>query len=380
MERYTEVMLKVFELARKGEGYVEPNPMVGAVIIKDGKIISEGFHAYFGGPHAEVVAIRNAKTKLNGATLFVNLEPCSTYGKTPPCTPLIISSGIKEVVISNLDPNPKNHRQGVKILKDKGIKVITGILEKEGKELNRCFFKLQTKKRPYVIAKWAMSLDGKITSKLRWITSKAARNFGRKNREKVNATIIGKNTLLQDDPQLLPILNNRKYAKYKRYYRIILDSNLETPSSGLKIFANKNALKRFPVIIYTTENGAKKINKIKKFEALGNISIVKLDKEVIKNYAAKNKVSIENLLKDLYNRNIAKILVEGGTETLTSFYKAKVIDELWIYVGNKIIADKYAKAPIELIGNGNECFWEGINIELKNVLSLGNDVFLQYYV
>ncbi|MBC7189335.1 bifunctional diaminohydroxyphosphoribosylaminopyrimidine deaminase/5-amino-6-(5-phosphoribosylamino)uracil reductase RibD, partial [Candidatus Aerophobetes bacterium] len=239
-----DYMRLALSLARKGEGKVSPNPMVGAVLIKNGKIVGKGYHRYFGGPHAEVEAIEDAGKKAKGSSLFVTLEPCCHFGKTPPCTDAIIKSGIKEVFVATIDPNPLNEGKGIRVLKKAGIKVEVGICEKEARELNRWFFKFIKENIPYVIVKSAASLDGKIATfrgDSKWITSEKARRWGKNLRFYADAILVGINTVIKDDPQLLPP------KKKERFFRLILDTHLNIPLKA-KVLENQDIS---PTLVFT---------------------------------------------------------------------------------------------------------------------------------
>ena len=205
-EKYMRLAL---DLAQKGEGSVEPNPLVGAIIVRNNKIIGKGYHQHFGGPHAEINAINSVKNsgQLKDATLYITLEPCIHFGKTPPCVPAIVQVGIKKVVIASRDPNPLVNGKGIRLLKQHGISVTEGIMGDQAKNINRPFFKLHQKGLPYVVAKWAMSLDGKLATKTgdsKWITSEKSRNYARGIRAKMNGVMVGIGTVLNDNPRLLP--------------------------------------------------------------------------------------------------------------------------------------------------------------------------------
>lgn len=221
-----EILIKeTIKLARKGLGKVSPNPMVGAVIVKDGKIISRGYHRAFGENHAEINAIKRAREDIKNSTLYVNLEPCCIYGKTPPCTEAIISSGIKKVVIGDLDPNPDVNGKGIRILKKYGISVVKGVLQEECRKLNKVFYKYMTTGMPFVFVKIAQTVDGKIsekTGKATSITSPESKRFVHKLRSECDAVLIGKNTAEVDDPLLTVRLFDGRSPR-----RILLDENLE---------------------------------------------------------------------------------------------------------------------------------------------------------
>jgi len=224
-ESYMRLALR---LARKGAGRVSPNPMVGAVVVDpSGEIISTGYHPEFGKPHAERIALKKLGYKASGATLYVNLEPCCHHGKTLPCTEAIIKSGVKRVVVGVLDPNPQVSGRGVEILRKHGIEVKVGVLEEECKWLNRGFFKWVLKGIPYVVLKWAQTLDGKIatvTGESKWISSERALNYAHRLRAESDAVVVGKNTVLADDPELTV-----RRVRGVDPLRVVLDSKLELP-------------------------------------------------------------------------------------------------------------------------------------------------------
>ena len=218
-------MRRCFELARKGEGKVEPNPLVGCVVVRKGKVVGEGYHRRFGGAHAEVLALKKAGAKAKGATIYVNLEPCSPHPKkTPSCADLLAGSGVREVVAATADPNPAVNGRGLKILRRAGIRVRTGVLEGEARDLNGAFFKYHTHRLPYTIAKWAMTLDGKIatsTGDSKWISSPRSRALVKRLRSRVQGVLVGSGTALRDDPMLA--------AEKGSPARIVLDTTARLP-------------------------------------------------------------------------------------------------------------------------------------------------------
>lgn len=329
-------MKRAVELAKKAEGLTSPNPIVGAVLVKDGRIIGEGYHKKAGLPHAEVEAIKKAGKKCRGATLYVTLEPCSTYGRTPPCTKLIASSGIKKVIIAARDTNPVNKNKGINYLKKNGIEVKIGIMEDEARRMNKVFEKFIREGIPYVTAKIAQSLDGKIateTGESRWITGIDSRRFVHKLRGQVDAVLVGANTIIRDDP----LLTNRLYRPAKKQpVKIVLDSRLRiSPQS--RIFSKESPQK---VIIATTAFAPPARRRI--FEKRGaKVLVVK----------TKNKrVSLEELMKKLAKADISHILVEGGSQVLGSFFKEGLIDKVLFFISPKIIGG--AKAPTSIMGDG----------------------------
>ncbi|MFH1868599.1 MAG: bifunctional diaminohydroxyphosphoribosylaminopyrimidine deaminase/5-amino-6-(5-phosphoribosylamino)uracil reductase RibD, partial [Candidatus Omnitrophota bacterium] len=254
-------MLIALAEAKKGLGRVSPNPAVGCIIVKEGKIVSKGYHQIFGGPHAEIIALKRAKEKAYGATIYVTLEPCSYFGKTPPCIDAIIISGIKKVVVAMVDPNPANSGKGLKKLRREGIKVISGILKKEAEALNKPFIDRMKKKRPYVTVKLAQSLDGKIATKAgdsKWISSKSSRTVVQRLRSRHDAIMVGVNTVLKDDPSLsVRISHIVCRMSHRQPTKIVIDSKLKTPVNA-KIFQKPSA----KVIIAATKKASQRKEKI----------------------------------------------------------------------------------------------------------------------
>ncbi|RLD18238.1 MAG: bifunctional diaminohydroxyphosphoribosylaminopyrimidine deaminase/5-amino-6-(5-phosphoribosylamino)uracil reductase RibD [Caldiserica bacterium] len=326
------LMRKVFELAEKGRGRVSPNPVVGAIVYKNGKIISEGYHKKFGGFHAERDAILKAGKKTKGSKLFVNLEPCCHFGKTPPCVDLIISSGIKEVYISMKDPNPVVNGKGIRKLKRNGIKVEVGILEKEARFLNRGYVFYHEKKRPWIILKGGSTLDGKIASskgESRWITDEFSREISHILRYNSDAVCVGINTLLKDNPSLTPYKVRKEIHPLSRPVRVVFDTDLRIPENA-KIFDEAGI---YPVIIYT----AKK-KEIKK----DGVEVMKVRK--------KNHIILKDVIHDFYKRGFQYVLVEGGGEVFFSFYKEGFVDEVYYFYSPKIIGGR--EAPTLCDGEG----------------------------
>lgn len=339
---------RCFELAVKGEGYVSPNPLVGAVIVKEDKIISEGWHEKYGMPHAEALAIRNAKEDLTGSTLYCNLEPCChTNKQTPPCVPLIIKSGIKRVVISNIDPNPAVDGKGLEKLKSAGITVEYGIKEEDGKYLNRFFFKFIKKHIPYVTLKVAQSYDGRIAAKegeRTQISGEQSRLFVHKQRAKFDAVLVGARTVNIDDPLL-----NVRFIEGRNPIKIILDGNLNV-NLNARIFS-KEKEKTWIITSYLSDREKKNYlmkSGIKLFE-------LSSDKD--------GRIDLKLILKKLAGEKIVSLFVEGGREIFTQFYNEKLFDEIIIL-----------KSPI-LLPDGVKAF-ESFNekeLKLTNVEKLGDD-------
>lgn len=324
MSEVEKYMQRCIELAANGLGHVAPNPMVGAVVVHSGKIIGEGFHQQFGKEHAEVNAINHVIEKslqafLPGSTLYVNLEPCSHVGKTPPCTDLIIENKISKVVIGNVDPFEKVSGSGIKKLRDSKIEVVQGVLENECRTLNKRYFTFHEKRRPYILIKYAQSLDGFIaaetrTNENRWITNEFSLQRVHQWRSEEQAIMIGTNTAQSDNPSL-----TTRDWKGNNPLRIVLDRDLKL-SGSLNLF-DTNA----PTLIFNSHKNEKK----------DHHEFLQIDfKENI----------LSQVLNVLYNRNIQSVIVEGGATLLRSFIDAKIWDEARIFIGIKFIGNGL-KAP-----------------------------------
>ncbi len=323
-------MKKALSLAKKGKGKVEPNPMVGVVIVKNGKIIGEGWHQKYGFAHAEVNAINNATESLGNSTMYVNLEPCSHFGKTPPCADLIIQKKIKRVVIGMVDPNEKVKGQGIAKLKKAGIEVVCGVLEKEAQKLNEVFLKNINQKLPFITLKSAMSLDGKIACEngnSKWISNEKSRNYVHKLRRENDAIMVGINTVLKDNPQLTCRIKNGRNP-----IRIVVDSLGKIPLESNIV----QTAKEIKTILACSD----KIE-INKEEILNEKGLI-----ILKTTSKNGKVNLKNLLEKLYELGICSILVEGGATLNHSLLKEKLIDKFLFFVCPLIIGGKNAPSPI----------------------------------
>jgi len=349
------------DLAKKGEGRVSPNPMVGAVLVKNDKLIAQGYHRYFGACHAEVEAIRSAKDEAKDSTLYVTLEPCSHYGKTPPCTRAIIRAGIRKVIIASLDPNPVNSGQGVQELQGAGIETELGICEEEARKVNEAFFKFMRKKVPFVIVKVASSLDGKIATckgESRWITGEKAREFAHRLRDKVDAILVGVNTVINDDPALLaPSKNNLT--------RVILDSRLRIPLTS-RVLENQDKAHTF---VFTTSKADKQ--KLSELESRGiKVAIVKEN--------AEGRVSLEGVLNRLASLETMVLLVEGGGKVIGSFFDKGLVDKLFLFLAPRIIGGRNSPTWVE--GKGISLLSQTPRIEVDSLRKIGEDLLLEGYV
>lgn len=349
------------EIAKKGEGSVSPNPLVGCVITKNNKIIGAGYHQKFGEEHAEINAINSATESLEGSTLFVNLEPCSYYGKTPPCVDRIIKEKIKRIVIGTLDINPLVSGNGAKALKKAGIEVKVGVLEKECLELNKFFFKYISKKLPYVTIKAAQTLDGLIADMnnySEWISSEQSRKYVHSLRAKYDAVLIGSETARMDNPKLTV-----RMVEGRNPFKIILDSKLNL-NPDLNVFKMNKDKK---TILVTLDYNVAKKNKIKKFEQLGvKVIFVK------KNHTG--RVHLKSALKEIGKIGIASVLVEGGAKVFSSFVKQDLFDELMLFISPKILGNG-VKTFSELSSSNLE---SAFKLKLKSSDIFGEDVLLHF--
>ena len=340
---------RCFGLAVKGTGSVSPNPLVGCVIVKDDKVIAEGYHEKYGAPHAEANALAKAGVNAKGAVLYCNLEPCChTNKKTPPCAPAIIESGIKKVVICNIDPNPFVAGAGIKMMRERGIEVVTGVLEDEGALLNRFFFKYIKEKIPYITLKIARSLDGYISAEVRkqtWLTGPESGAYVHSLRARYDAVLVGAGTVNADNPML-----NVRLAEGRNPGRIIVDGNLNS-SAGAKVFNDEE--KEGTILITSVKGDELKLSRLIE----KGIKIIQLPAD------DKGKIELNLILKRLGEENISSVLVEGGGEIFSMFIKEKLFDEL-IFI----------TAPVNL-GGGVKAFNGEIEANLKKIeeFYLGRD-------
>ena len=317
-------MARALELAALGEGAVNPNPLVGAVVVKNNKVIGEGYHKKYGGPHAEVFALEMAGEEARGADIYVTLEPCSHYGKTPPCAKKIIEMGIKRCIVASLDPNPLVSGRGIKMLQEAGIEVITGVMDKEAKELNRVFMKYISEKTSYLFLKCGITLDGKIATKTgnsKWITNELAREKVQKLRNKYMGIMVGINTVIKDDPSLTARIENGRDP-----YRIVIDPNLDIPLESK--FVNFQDGKS---IVITSESNREK-EKVSELE----------ERKVKLVYLEGTDFKISDILKKTGELGIDGILLEGGSYLISKAFEEKAIDGGEIFIAPKILGDEKA--------------------------------------
>ncbi len=316
------MMRRALRLARRGAGRVSPNPMVGAVVVREGRIVGEGYHRRFGGPHAEVFALDQAGEQARGATLYVTLEPCCYFGKTPPCTDRILAAGIRRVVVAMADPNPKVNGRGLQILRDHGIEVVLGPGAEEARRLNAPFIKLMRTGLPFVTLKIAQTVDGRIADAERaskWITGEPARKRVHRLRAEVDAVLVGVETVLADDPALTV-----RAVRGRQPYRIVLDSHLRTPLSAQLL--NDRFVEK--TILFTTNSNAstEKADAVRRCGA--GIEPVEAGDD--------GGLNLQQVLRRLAKRQIGHLLVEGGGAVFSSFLKSGLADRLLVFIAPKI--------------------------------------------
>jgi len=320
MERSdVEFMRRALELARRGLGRTSPNPMVGAVLVKDGRVIGEGWHREAGAPHAEVEAIAAASEPVEGATLYVNLEPCSHFGRTPPCTDAILSSRIKRVVCAMEDPNPLVSGRGIETLRRNGVEVEVGLLRGEAEKLNEVFVKYITTGYPFVTLKLAQTLDGRIAApdgSSKWISSEASRMLVQRMRSESDAVLVGINTVIVDNPRLNVRTGGRSPVK------IVLDSRLRIPTSS-RVFSDGNL-----VVVTTDQASPERIEIVKGRGA--DVWIVP---------SSDGRTDIRSVLREAAKRELSSVLIEGGSEVAASALRAKAVDRIVFFIAPKIMGD-----------------------------------------
>jgi diaminohydroxyphosphoribosylaminopyrimidine deaminase/5-amino-6-(5-phosphoribosylamino)uracil reductase len=351
-------MKRAIELAKKGAGWTNPNPLVGAVIVKDGEIIGEGWHEKIGGLHAERNALKNCQKSPKGAEIYVTLEPCCHYGKTPPCTEALIENGIGKVYVGNLDPNPKVAGKGIQILRDHGIEVVTGVMEEECSKLNDIFFHYIKEEIPYVALKYAMTMDGKIATSAgesQWITGETAREHVHQLRHRYAAIMVGIGTVLADDPML-----NARVENGHDPVRVICDSNLRIPTECQIV---KTAGK-IPTIIATLSEDAKKTEQLEKAGCL-----------VWKPKEAGGHIDLRNLFEMLHREEIDSVLVEGGGILNEAVIKSGCVSKAYVYIAPKIFGGSKAKTPVE--GDGISKIKDALYLKDLTCRMLGDDILLE---
>lgn len=355
-------MQLALELASSAKGNTNPNPCVGAVLVKDGVIVGTGLHRKAGEPHAEVHAFNMAGDHAKGATLYVTLEPCSHYGKTPPCAKLVKESGVKRVVVATTDPNPSVAGRGINLLREAGIEVEVGLLEQEALKLNERFIHNMLTNKPFVVSKFAMTLDGKIATHnghSKWITSEEARLQVHKIRHEMDAILVGIGTVLADNPSLTTRLPNREG---KNPIRIILDSELKTPLTANVV----NTAEAQTIIVTGIGVDGTKMEQLTK----KGVKILTVSKS---NYG----LDLDEMLNELYKMGITDILVEGGAEINASFLRAGLINKVLVYLAPKLLGGRHSKTPFA--GIDIDGIDEALHLEFDSIEQVGPDLCITAY-
>lgn len=354
-------MSLAMKLALKAKGMTSPNPLVGALVVKNGRIIGRGFHKKAGFAHAEVVALDEAGEKAKGATLYVTLEPCAHFGRTPPCVERIIQSRIQQVIVGTKDVNPLNNGKGIEILKKRGIKVEVGFLEEKLKRMNEVFFKYITKRMPFVTVKVAQSLDGRIathTGDSKWITSDTSRMYAHRMRKEYDGIIVGVNTVLRDNPKL------DAWFSRKQPVKIVIDSQLSTPAEA-NIFSGKGQV---VIITLPTPVGQETENR----------KILNQKAKIIEVKEKAGQINLRDALKKLAQQEIANILVEGGGTLIGSLFDDKLVDKVLFFVSPKIIGGKDAISSV--MGQGISRIESAIRLREVRIKRSGDDFLVEGYI
>ena len=332
-------MREALALAARGAGRVSPNPLVGCVLVKDGRAVARGWHDRFGGPHAEAAALKAAGRRARGATAYVNLEPCCHFGKTPPCTRALAAAGVRKVVAAMPDPNPRVSGRGFAELRRSGVAVAVGVLRAEAQRLNRAFAVNMTLERPYVILKAAASLDGKIATaagESKWITSEDARREAHRLRAASDAVLVGINTILKDDPELT------SHGQGRDPVRVVLDTDLKVPPRARILRGGPTT------VIATARRSFPKVSRLKS----EHLCLIRVRKKG-------RRIDLRDVLSQLWRMGLGTVLVEGGAETHTSFLREGLVDEVRIFLAPRLIG-----------GNGARTFFEGEDLPLARSLRL----------
>jgi len=331
-------MRRALALATRGRGAVEPNPMVGCVLVKRGRIIAEGWHRRFGGPHAERDALRRCRESPAGCTAYVTLEPCCHHGKTPPCTDALIEAGVGRVVAAVVDPFAAVRGHGIEVLRQSGIRVDVGLCRSEAEAMNAPYFKLRRTGRPWVTLKWAQSLDGRIaahTGDSKWITGEPARREAHRLRGRVDAIVVGIDTVLSDNPDL----TCRHVTPKRIAARVVLDGRLRTPRRCRLVQTARQA----PVVIVTdTATIRRRKGDISWLQAAGC--------EVIGLPSISGRIRLDSLLDELGRREMTHVMVEGGGQVLGAFFDQQLADEVMVFVAPKLIGGRAAPGPLNGVG------------------------------
>lgn len=375
-EQERKYMLRAIELAAKGAGWTNPNPMVGAVVVKNDRIIGEGYHEKWGGLHAERNALASLTESGEGATMYVTLEPCCHYGRTPPCTEAIIGHKIGKVVIGSRDPNPLVSGKGAEILRRHGIAVEQDFMRAECDALNPVFFHYITTGKPYVVMKYAMTLDGKIasyTGASKWITGEAARGHVHSLRGRYSAIMAGIGTVLADDPML-----NCRMEGGHQPVRIVVDSNLRIPLDSRICRSAKD----YPALVACTEWSMEEMeSKVKALKALG-VKVIGLpaekDFDVAVRRGTGSHVNLQALMEWLGRKKLDSVLIEGGGKLNEAALRAGIVNHVCAYIGPKILGGAEAKTPVEGLGAASPA--QAVQLRDLQISRLGEDLLIEYDV
>lgn len=361
--RDLEFMEMAYSLAEKARGRTSPNPCVGAVVVKGGRIVGWGYHQEAGQPHAEIVALERAGPRARGATLYLTLEPCVHWGRTPPCVDRLLEIGLKRVVVSAYDPNPLVNKKGVARLRQAGIKVETGLLGHLNLKLNESYIKYITDRIPFITLKAALSLDGKMAAASgdsRWISCPESRYFVQNLRAEHDAILVGVNTILRDDPELTLRLEE---TSGKKWNRVVLDTQLRIPVEA-RLLQNPRGGR---VIIFAgTEIPEDRARQLKQKGA-----------EIIQVPAANGQVDLRAVLEELGRREIASVLVEGGAGVLTSFIQQKLADKVYFFLAPRFIGGEKSPTPFE--GRGAETVAGALELKKVRHFAIRNDIIVEGY-
>lgn len=355
------------QFAAQGAGLVSPNPLVGCVVVKDGQIIGRGYHRYNELKHAEAWALEEAGQRTRGATVYVNLEPCAHQGegkRTPPCAKALIGAGVKRVVVSMVDPNPRVNGRGFEQLREAGIEVVTGLLEREARRLNEKYVKFVTTGVPFVLMKTACSLDGRIATRTgdsKWITGEAARAVSQTLRHEYDAILVGIGTVLADDP----LLTDRTGKRRRRpLTRVVLDANLRMPLGSRLV----KTAREFPLIIFTGQGMASTARR-EELEALG-VRVIALESDSV-------RLDLAQALKALAAAQLTSLIVEGGATVAGSFVEQRLVDKATFFIAPKIIGGHEAKPAIG--GTGSEFLSDALKLEDAAIERQGEDLEITGY-
>lgn len=344
-------------LAEQARGRTSPNPMVGAIIVKDGEIVGKGYHQKAGTPHAEIHAIADAGEQAKGATIYVSLEPCSHYGRTGPCTEAITKAGLSKAVIAMADPNPRV--SGSEVLRDYGIQVEIGVLENKARKQNEVFVKYITTKQPFVILKTAMSLDGKIATvsgKSKWITSEDSRKIVHQVRDEVDAILVGIGTVFHDDPSLTTRLPN---GEGHDPVRIILDSRARIPLDARVLHLDSSAK---TIVVTTSQASQEKMDQLKQYA------------EILVVPEQDGRIDLQALMLKLGEMEVTSILIEGGAEVNASALKSGIVDKAMVFIAPKFIGGREAPGPIG--GSGIDELTESVSLTDISLKKIGEDILI----